>query len=90
MLCEAAASASGLFIGGWGGCVGSDLRASRSLFPSPADVVCQTALSHRFNRVLIVFLQGVKETFCHKYCTNQRSICVQNERVHSTSSFFTY
>ncbi len=27
---------------------------------------------------------------CYKYCTNQRSICVQNERVHSMSSFFTY
>ncbi len=26
----------------------------------------------------------------HKYCTNHRSICVQNERVHSMSSFFTY
>ncbi len=27
--------------------------------------------------------------FRHKYCTNHRSMCVQNERVRSTSSFFT-
>ncbi len=29
-------------------------------------------------------------TKSHKYCTNHRSICVQNEWVHSMSSFFTY
>ncbi len=35
-------------------------------------------------------LSSSQRDVCHKYCTNQRSICVQNERVRSTSSFFTY
>ncbi len=34
--------------------------------------------------------QPLHTEICHKYCTNQRSICVQNERVRSMSSFFTY
>ncbi len=37
-----------------------------------------------------LFARCVSAVISHKYCTNQRSICVQNERVHSMSSFFTY
>ncbi len=69
---------------------------SISVFTSVLTSVCTSVFKSAFISVFSPVLTSMftfvcmspSICLCHKYCTNQRSTCVENKRVRSTSSFF--